>query len=387
MIEFQQLFSKAIKRQLKSDVPLGAYLSGGMDSGSIVAVAKKYVDLLQTFTCGMDLHSASGVELFYDEREQAEFMSYSFNTSHYEAVLKAGDMERCIHDLVYHIEDPRVGQSYPNYYAAKLASKFVKVVLAGTGSDEIFGGYPWRYYQVDQCDDFEAYVDKYYKYWQRILHDDEIAGVMRPCYHEIGDYSTKEVFKSVFTEEERASAHKLRKEDYVNYSLNFEARTFLRGLLIIEDKISMAFGLETRVPFLDNELVDFAESVPVRQKIRGSSNNRRLNENDPGTKVDRYYLNTSDGKLILRQGLSKIIPETIINARKQGFSAPDASWFRGESIDYVSGIIGSNTSRIYDFLDKKSVEALFFEHVNGKVNRRLFIWSILNFEEYLRTFF
>jgi asparagine synthase (glutamine-hydrolysing) len=89
-------------------------------------------------------------------------MSYIFKTEHYEMVLKAGDMERALPRLAWHLEEPRVGQSYPNFYISQLASKFNKVVLAGTGGDEIFGGYPWRYYRAVVNQDFEQYVDKYY---------------------------------------------------------------------------------------------------------------------------------------------------------------------------------------------------------------------------------
>jgi asparagine synthase (glutamine-hydrolysing) len=134
--ELDRLFQQAVSRQLVSDVPVGAYLSGGMDSGSITAIAARQLPWMSTFTCGMDLHSASGLELGFDEREAAEHMSYLFKTEHYEMVLKAGDMERVMPKLVWHLEEPRVGQSYPNYYVAQLASKFVKVVLAGTGGDE-----------------------------------------------------------------------------------------------------------------------------------------------------------------------------------------------------------------------------------------------------------
>lgn len=140
--ELDRLFKQAVNRQLVSDVELGAYLSGGMDSGSITAVASQSFANLKTFTCGFDLSSASGIELAFDERSKAEAMSARFKTEHYEMVLKAGDMERCLPKLAWHLEEPRVGQSYPNYYAAKLAGKFVKVVLSGSGGDELFGGIP-----------------------------------------------------------------------------------------------------------------------------------------------------------------------------------------------------------------------------------------------------
>ena len=129
-----------------SDVEIGSYLSGGVDSGSITALAGRQLPWIRTFTVGFDLNSASGVEMGYDERSAAEYMSYLFKTEHYEMVLKAGDMERILPKLAWHLEEPRVGQCYPNFYAARLASKFVKVVLSGAGGDELFAGYPWRYY-------------------------------------------------------------------------------------------------------------------------------------------------------------------------------------------------------------------------------------------------
>ena len=138
--ELDRLFRQAVKRQLVSDVDVGAYLSGGMDSGSITAVAASELPYIKTFTCGFDMNSAQGIELGFDEREKSEYMSYLFKTEHYEMVLKSGDMERCIPKLTRHLEEPRVGQCYPNFYVAQLASKFVKVCLSGAGGDELFGG-------------------------------------------------------------------------------------------------------------------------------------------------------------------------------------------------------------------------------------------------------
>ena len=136
--ELIRLIKQAISRQLVSDVEIGSYLSGGMDSGTITSIASKKLPFIKTFTCGFDLSTASGIELSFDERKEAENMSAFYKSEHYEIVLKSGDMERCLNSLTYHLEEPRVGQSYPNYYIAKLASKFVKVVLSGTGGDELF---------------------------------------------------------------------------------------------------------------------------------------------------------------------------------------------------------------------------------------------------------
>ncbi len=381
--ELNRLFVQAVKRQLVCDVPVGSYLSGGIDSGSITAIASRYMQDLKTFTCGFDLHSASGMELLYDEREKAEYMSYKFKTEHYEMVLKAGDMERCMRKLVWHLEDPRVGQSYPNFYAAKLSSNFVKVVLAGSGGDELFAGYPWRYYRAVNCHSFDEYLENYFAYWQRLVKHDEMEAFFAPVYDEIKDYSMEIVFRNVF---DKIPKRNLSPQQSVNYSLYLEAKTFLHGLLIVEDKLSMAHGLETRVPFLDNDLVDFAMRVPVGLKLSKLQDVEMLNENEYGNKTDKYFERNKDGKIILRNVMEQYIPKEISNGAKQGFSAPDASWFRGESIDYVHSIISNPNSLIYDYLNKKSVECMFRKHVSGEENKRLLIWSIISFNEWMNCF-
>lgn len=381
--ELDRLFRQSVNRQLVSDVDLGAYLSGGMDSGSITAIAALQLPYMKTFTVGFDLHSASGLELAFDERKQAELMSYLFKTEHYEMVLKAGDMERCLHQIAWCIEEPRVGQSYPNYYAAKLASKFVKVVLSGAGGDELFAGYPWRYYRAAVNENFEQYIDKYYSFWQRLIPNKAIQRVFRPVWDNVKHIGTREIFHNVF----KTHSEKLvRPVDYINHSLYFEAKTFLHGLLVVEDKLSMANSLETRVPFLDNDLVDFALRVPVSLKLKNLSEIERLNENEPGSKSQKYFQKTSDGKLIVRKVMKNYVPESILSATKQGFSAPDASWFKGESIDYVRSLIFEKNSKLYRFFDAPAVQELVLEHLEGRQNRRLFVWSLINFEHFLRNF-
>ncbi|MBS3919015.1 MAG: asparagine synthase (glutamine-hydrolyzing) [Deltaproteobacteria bacterium] len=381
--ELDRLFKQAVNRQLVSDVEVGSYLSGGMDSGSITATAATQLPYIKTFTCGFDLHSASGLEMGFDEREKAELMSYLFKTEHYEMVLKAGDMERALPSLAWHLEEPRVGQSYPNYYVAQLASKFVKVVLSGTGGDELFGGYPWRYYRAVVNDDFEQYVDKYYAYWQRLIDHSDIQEVFRPVWDEVKNVSTRDIFRDVF---HKHTDELTRPEDYINYSLYLEAKTFLHGLLIVEDKLSMAHSLETRVPFLDNDLVDFAIQIPVRLKLKNLGEVLRLNENEPALKTLKYFQQVKDGKLILRKVMQRYVPSEITDGEKQGFSAPDASWFKGESMEYVNRKVLDKRARLYKYLDQKAVHRLVNEHLEGKQNRRLFIWSLLNFEKWCEVF-
>jgi len=381
--ELDRLFRQAVNRQLVSDVEIGSYLSGGMDTGSITAIAATQLPYVKTFTCGFDLHSASGLELAFDEREKAELMSYLFKTEHYDMVLKAGDMERILPKLAWHLEEPRVGQSYPNFYAAQLASKFVKVVLSGTGGDELFGGYPWRYYRAVVNDDFEQYIDKYYLYWQRLIDNKDIQNIFRPVWEDVKHVWTRDIFRDVF---HNYHSQLSRPEDYVNHSLYFEAKTFLHGLLVVEDKLSMANGLETRVPFLDNDLVDFAMQIPVRLKLKKLTEIIRINENEPGSKTNKYFQKARDGKLILRDVMMRYIPPEITRAEKQGFSAPDASWFRGESIDYVRREILDGRAKLYDYLDLQAIQRLVQGHLEGRENRRLLIWSLLNFEWWLRSF-
>lgn len=382
--ELDRLFQQAVNRQLITDVELGSYLSGGMDSGSITALAAMSYPYLKSFTCGFDLSSASGIELGYDERRGAEAMSARFKTEHYEMVLKAGDMERSLPTLAYHLEEPRVGQSYPNYYAAKLSSKFVKVVLSGAGGDELFGGYPWRYYRAAVCDDFEHYIDQYYVFWQRLLDNDEVKKVFSPIWHDVSGVRTRDIFRDVFDNHDNFLE---TPEDYINHSLYFEAKTFLHGLLVVEDKLSMAHSLETRVPFLDNDLVDFAMRCPVGLKLNNLQNVIRINENESGDKQAKYFQRTSDGKQLLRDVMRKYISDDITDAVKQGFSAPDASWFKGDSIEYVRRKLLNGRPRIYDYMDKAAIKELVDDHLTGKHNRRLFIWSLLNVEQWLQTDF
>ncbi len=381
--ELIRLFKRAVRRQLVSDVEIGSYLSGGIDSASISCIAAKKFKNIKSFTCGFDLTSASGLELGFDEREKAEFLSNRYKTEHYEVVLKAGDMERVMEELIWHLEDLRVGQSYPNFYVARLASKFVKVVLTGAGGDELFAGYPWRYYRAMGSDHGEDYIESYYRYWQRLIPDSLKPKFYQPeIYPDIWDYQTKDVFKSVINGNSQQVSSP---EEYVNLSLYFEIRTFLHGLLEVEDKLSMAHGLETRVPFLDNDLVDFGMKVPVRFKLNNLYEIIKINENELG-KNKKYFSRMNNGKTLLRKALTQYVPDYDVNGLKQGFSAPDASWFKGESIDYIKNLLFNKHAEIYNYIQPETAQALMEEHFHGKTNRRLLIWSMLCFEWWNRIF-
>ena len=378
--ELDRLLRQAVSRQLVSDVELGSYLSGGMDSGTLTALGARQFPNMKSFTCGFDISSASGLELAFDERAKAEAMSALFRTEHYEMVLKAGDMERCLPALARAIEEPRVGQSYPNFYAAKLASKFVKVVLSGAGGDELFGGYPWRYYRAVNCDSFDQYVDDYYGFWHRLVAREDREALFAPISEAADSVDPRAIFRGVFANHDNSLD---RPEDFINHSLYFEAKTFLHGLFVVEDKLSMAHGLESRVPFMDNDLVDFAMSCPVGLKLNNLSEVIRIDENEPANKRNTFFQKTKDGKQILRDVMANYIPEDITKAEKQGFSAPDASWFRGDSIDFVRRKLFNSNSPLYDYLDRTTVQRIVQRHLDGEENRRLLIWSLLNVDEWM----
>ena len=380
--ELENLFSAAVNRQLIGDVLFSSYLSGGVDSGSITAVASSQIQNLRTFTVGFDLNSASGLELGFDERKNAELMSYIFKTEHYEMVLKAGDMEKCMKNLIWHMEEPRVGQSYPNYYAANLASKFGKVVLSGTGGDEIFGGYPWRYEKILDCKNFDDFIDRYYLYWQRLLPRNTKEKLFAPINETLEKTSTRDIFTNVFSKLDNSQKNS---ENFLGLAMYFECKTFLQGLLTIEDKLSMAHSLENRVPFLDNELVDFASKLPARFKLGRMGENKNVPKYNPSFQTDKFK-KTNDGKILLRAVMNKFVPPSIANGQKKGFSAPDASWYRGESVEYCRDVLFSRNAKIYDFLDRKTTLGLVEEHLSGEQNRRLLLWSLLCVETWCQVF-
>jgi len=380
--ELDRLFRQAVQRQLVSDVEIGSFSSGGIDSSSIVAVASGWLDKLKTFCIGFDMSSASSLEFSFDERKKAERISRLYRTEHHQMVLKAGDMQKCLSSLVWALEDLRLGQSYPNFYASKLAASYVKVCLSGAGGDELFAGYPWRYYRQLNSKNFDEYIDGYYKYWQRLIPNKVLNELFAPVRTKVSHVWTEDIFRSVLIDHEVTPE---TPQEYINRSLYFEAKTFLHGLFIVEDKLSMAHGLEVRVPFLDNDLVDFASEVPIGLKLKNINNIMSIDE-DELAKREKYFGKMHDGKMILRKALAKYAGDHIINQHKQGFSGPDASWFKGESVNYIKETLLDSQAGIYNYFDPKVVHALIDEHMEGKHNRRLFIWSLLCFELWLKLF-
>lgn len=377
----KEKFEQAVKRQMVSDVPIGSYLSGGIDSGSITAIAASNIPRLSTFTCGFDLSEVSGLELDFDERRYAELISAKFYTKHHEVVLNSKDLEWCMNDVMYYLDEPILGMSYPNYYVSELASKYVKVVFSGAGGDELFGGYPWRYYHTTTNGlGKDNYIKSYYDYWQRLVPDlDKEKLFTKEVYDKMDKDWPFEAFKNVF----KNYKGKLEtEEDYINKSLYFEAKTFLQGLFYIDDKLNMSHGVESRVPFMDNDLVELAQKIPAKYKIKNLCNVIRLDENET-SKSKKYYIQSHDGKNILRKALSELLPKEVIELKKQGFSSPDESWMRGSRKEYIENIL--NSTDLEKIFNMEYFKNKFDEHVNHTHNNRLLLWSLVSMNSFFNN--
>jgi asparagine synthase (glutamine-hydrolysing) len=356
VVELRAVLQRAVDRQLMSDVPLGAYLSGGMDSASLVALAARRIPHIHTFTAGFDLTDASPLELAADERSDAEIVAREVGTEHYEAVLHAGDMERVLPALVWHLEDLRAGTSYQNFFVARLASRFVKVVLAGTGGDELFAGYPWRYQQLEQINDTRSFSDVYYDYWCRLVPDEQKCALFTAdAFEEAATVNPRDSFDQVTAD--------LPGLEPIDRALYFEQRTFLHGLLVVEDKLSMAHSMEARVPLLDNELVDFSLRVPGRLKNM-----------------------SPHGKQLFRDAARNFLPSSLVTKRKQGFSPPDRTWYQGQNLQYIREILLDSRTLSRGVIRPSFLEQTISEHAAGHADHRLLIWSLLCLEWWHRVF-
>jgi asparagine synthase (glutamine-hydrolysing) len=370
-------FGAAVRRQLISDVPVGSYLSGGMDSGSIVAVAGQEIDRLHTFTGGFDLTNVNGIEQGFDERRLAERLSYLLQTEHYDVVLHAGDMPAAMDRITWHMDDPRVGMCHQNWYVAKLASRFVKVCLAGTGGDELFAGYPWRYRAAFASEGLEQFDERLFLSWHRLLPPDELAHLLAPDLRQhIG--AARASFDQILADAPPSPPGASVVDDRLHRALYFESRTFLHGLLVTDDHISMAHGLEARVPFLDNDLAALAWSLPPALKLRVQSIQQSASETD--------YIDSADGKYILRRAMENYLDSEFLYQKKRGFSPPDENWYRGPSMDYIKTILFDPRTRSRDWLEHRFLEEKLNEHFEGRRNNRLLIWSMLSLEWIQRHF-
>lgn len=353
----RSIFETSVQRQLMSDVPLGAFLSGGMDTGSIAAVAARTIQPMHTFNCGFDINGVSEAESRFDESDAAFSMAKTLGTQHHTLVVRPGDMERAIQQVVWHLDEPRVGISYQVFYTASLVRQWVTVVLSGVGGDELFGGYPWRYRPIMDVTEPDRFESEYYRLWHRMVPQGQLSQFFsETSLHKLGDFSTFDSFREILQKAplEWQPLHR---------AMYFDTRTFLNGLLVVDDKLNMAHSVEGRVPFLDLEMLDLVSRMPAELKLDA----RRT-------------------KIVLREAMRGLIPFEILDRPKVGFTPPDASWYRRQASSFVEELLLGKRAIERDFFRRDFVQRIWQEHINQQANHRFLIWSLMSFELWCRFF-
>ncbi|HEV2994090.1 MAG TPA: asparagine synthase C-terminal domain-containing protein, partial [Acidimicrobiia bacterium] len=371
----------AVDRRLIADVPLGAFLSGGIDSSAVVALmARLSPGQVRTFTIGFDDDDV------FDERPYAARVARLYNTDHTEFVVNP-DKADLIDRLVWHHDQPFGDSSaLPTFLLSELTRQHVTVALCGDGGDELFGGYerfaaalgiarleqgpawltgavasgasrlPDRLLRGPAAsaqralsrlgmglpDGYLSWISYVPAGWrQRLLRDDD-------------DWAGRD-YRRIWDESEGAELlHRLLLLNVDTYLLD--------DLLPKVDRMAMAHGLEVRSPFLDHELAELALRLPPRRVVRGLSLKR-----------------------VLRDAVRDLLPADILHRRKHGFGVPLDRWFRTDLAGYVQGQLCSNDSRVNQHLRPDAVRELVAEHQAGAADHGHALWTLLTLEVFLRA--
>ena len=350
----KDILEQSVKRQLISDVPVGAFLSGGIDSSTIVALAKKHKPDIKTFTVGFDD--------FPDEIEAAKFTAKELGVENYSISLSAEQFIEELPKIIYQYDMPlSFASSVPLYFVSKLArDNNVKVVLTGEGADELFAGYR-RYNLIQKVIRLSKFIPgvmiinfsdpRYYKMAEMLMCGftyDYLTGINSI----IGEDRQKIIKfnKSNILRDKVKEIFDSKQTDFTNKLLYLDFKTYLVELLMKQDKMSMAASIESRVPFLDNEVIDFANSIPSNLKLHNGK-----------------------GKYILKESVKDILPKSIINRKKVGFSVPLNKWFKGKLNGYIKEqLLGGDLD---EYFNRDYIEKLI-----KKKNNSLQLWALLNFK-------
>ena len=376
------LMSQAVERRLVSDVPLGAFLSGGIDSSTVVGLMSRLrKQPVKTFSIGFD-------EDKYNELSDARKIAKFFKTDHTEFVVKP-DALALLPKLVRAFDEPFADSSaIPTYYVSKLAREHVTVALSGDGADELFGGYP-RYID-DRKDAFCSRIPltlrknifapaglkmplgpHYKKYLHYISKTDEQRYLQRvglfPMELKNSIYS-KSMFEELKQFDAWGYAYELMQATPADTAsgriFNFDAKTYLPfDILTKVDITSMMNSLEVRVPFLDHELVEFALSIPADLKIK---NGQR--------------------KYILKKAISNLLPDDVLQKRKQGFALPLDMWFRNQLKDFTHDTLTSQEFRNQGFFSTTRITEILESHQKGPWDYSPLLWGLLFFQEWYNGF-
>lgn len=380
--ELYSLLHDATQLRMVSDVPLGAFLSGGIDSSGIVGLmAESSSDPVITCSIGFDSRK-------YDEVEYARIIASKFGTNHHEYTVREAVSDSLV-DIARYFDEPFADQSFvPTYFVSKLARQNVTVALAGDGGDENFAGY--QKYVIDSA---ENRIRQAVPTVIRNLVSPRLISLLsrsaQPSLRKSGsllesistDPGRGFFYSNAFTRPSslnriinESTARSLRDYDPADFMLNFyrnadsddhltkilytDLKTFLPGDILTKvDRMSMANSLEVRAPLLDYRVVEFAASLPANFKLM-----------------------KGDKKHILKKCFSGLLPHDIIYRKKMGFSVPLASWLRHEIRDLTQNTLFKNGSGVSNYFDMTAVHGMWQEHLSGKRDHSTLLWSMLTFE-------
>ncbi len=378
-------FKKAVELRLMADVPLGMFLSGGIDSSAIAAVMSEMVDEpIKTFSVGFAEREAN-------EFKYARMVSEKFGTEHHEITITPEQFFAKLPELIWHEDEP-LGfvASVPLYFVSELAQKHVKVVLTGEGSDEMLAGYG-RYYKALKL---LEYGKKYESLTPSFLRNAVRTGVatlpnkfnrklnrtfltldsdVESLYFDNFAIFNKKMQNELLTDETLAKISdkdpyqhlkhwfdEENAEELLDKLLYVDSKTYMHELLMKQDQMSMAASIESRVPFLDHKLVEFTAKMPLRMKLRGK-----------------------DTKWILREAMKGILPQEILSREKMGFPVPIGKWFRNEFRYLIEEFVLSERALSRGLFNADFVRTLANRHFSGE-NHDLRLLFLMNFEIWQR---
>jgi asparagine synthase (glutamine-hydrolysing) len=388
--EWTELFRTSVRLRLMADVPLGMFLSGGIDSSAIAAVMSRLVDEpIKTFSVAFNEREAN-------ELEYARMVAERFRTDHHEVIVSPEEFFDALPRLVWHEDEPLAHlASIPLYFVSRLAQRHVKVVLTGEGSDEMLAGYA-RYrktvYNLALGGRYQALApaplrrsvahavagmpagSRVRQKLERTflclpadldsLYFDNFAVFPRVMQ---GRLLTPETVERAGSADPYAGVRRLVAETdavtLLNRLLYADTKTYLHELLMKQDQMSMAASIESRVPFLDHKLVEFTARLPERLKLRGWTT-----------------------KYVLRRAMKGVLPEAILTRRKMGFPVPFGAWLRGRHRGVLDEYVLGERARARGIFDADFVGSLAAEHVAGVRDHSSRLWSLVNFEVWLRQF-
>ncbi|WP_321391009.1 asparagine synthase (glutamine-hydrolyzing) [uncultured Desulfuromusa sp.] len=383
--DVDQILTDSINLRLRSDVPLGVFLSGGLDSSAVVSLLSPGASSgLKTFSVAYDFGAA------YDETPYAQEVSQKFNTDHHETRMSPQQFVDFIPQYIRHMDEPVTeAAAISLYYVSKLAREQVVVCLSGEGSDELFAGYDFYAYNLaiekmrsllgmSGSSMFSALGRKISRSQKINKYLDMLEKPFEERYKGISSYdvSVKNSLyqKNFFPVVKQGNTQlgdflqtlndKSKSWDPLSRMLYFDTKTWLvDDLLIKADRMSMATSIELRVPFLDHRLVELAASIPSKYKMRGFN-----------------------PKYVLKQLLKSRLPESIIKRKKMGFPTPLETMFRGDLYDYAHDTLLSEQSVNRGYFDRTAIESLLADHRGGKAQNHREIWQLVVLEEWHRQF-